>query len=799
MFSSGPRAPTDDDSEEDIVIEREPDDLNDWSNFPSRKNSAASAASPRQPFAAVANPHLYVSGVRVPNALSPAALSPVRTDAAEDTDNSLRSESGERKQTGLLPIPSHLQQCDDGFDQDDLIIYMGSHQNDSICIAILQLFSKLSATDNLEVVLQLFKETSDILNKEFEQRKTNSFSKIVEESKASQLDEKSPATVIYPTSPLMGALRFSISRSPSPNPRARGRSRSVSIGDPSALIESSTLTEIHEALAGFAITSVYRKALHVIEKYVLRLLPLVQKDLEHWTSIRTSPWSYFFQRGPVYFASNFVPGSRTKLSEFSTGDGEVEPHSFFLKLVQMKDREQTVVVPSGIIPWMRYVNFAGQLHVEDKIEFLSLFRSSLEIFLGQIHHEFVTSTKIRTFGGKGKSSWTADRLKNRIVTMTTYLAKYRDNPFERSQEALLPYNESSSLQRGNVLQLLNEVDELAKVASSVPKALDKIRFPFRRPSHFRRYWLFYTVGFIGAGAFTYNLVYGTPGFWSWLLNTIRDSLVEFYKEHVSVPLNNIFQRLFFRRNKSQFDKARKDLRESRESLERMLLKYGQQDLQTNPELAKLLLPENAQERRRYEAQLKERSSRGDMSIVMKRYESEVSQPLWTTVRGELISGVLIQLQKLKVDTEATIVELDMLIDENDLNLQVLAIVPALMLLSPAIYLVRYQVSLRRTASSPGHREMRRCVERMLDRLICKYPAESSGIYEQAEDTGFLLWQCHQLVVTARGQRRRHLISHEDQEQILRDVKRIKALSLDVSQKRAVINKMYCTHRFLRFT
>jgi hypothetical protein len=599
-------------------------------------------------------------------------------------------------------------------------------------------------------------------------------------------------------------MRVSMSRSPSPNPRFRARSTSFSassMASPSATLDARKLALVNEALASFAITSIYRKGLHIIEKFVLKLLPTLQKDIEHWTSIRTTPWAHFFQRGPVYFASNFVPGSRTKLSDFSTGDGEVEPHSYFHKFIRMKDHEKTVVVPSGIIPWMRYVEFAGQLHVEDKVEFLTLFRSSLEVFLGQIHHEFVTASRIRTFGGNNVNSWTTQRLRNRIVSMTNFLRKYRENPFETTIDDLPPFDQTSviEIQDGNVLDLLAEMTQLAEVSSGVPKSLESIRFPFRRPGHFRRYWLVYTVGFVGSTVFIYNLVYGTPGFWSWAVGNVRDLLTDFFKEHVSVPLKNIYQRLFFRRNNTQFEKARKDLQESRESLERMLYNYGLQDLQTNPELAKLLLPENAAEKKRYESQLKDRSVKGDMSIVMKRYENEVANPLWSGVRGELISGVLVQLQKLKIDTEATIVELDLLIEENDLNLQMLAIVPAVMLISPLIYLIQYRVSMRRTASSPGHKEMRRCVERILDRLICKYPADSSKVYESVEDTGFLLWQCHQLLVTARSQRREHLISQEDFEQIQRDVKRLRALNLDVSQKRLMINKMYSTHKFLRYT
>jgi nuclear-control-of-ATPase protein 2 len=229
----------------------------------------------------------------------------------------------------------------------------------------------------------------------------------------------------------------------------------------------------------------------------------------------------------------------------------------------------------------------------------------------------------------------------------------------------------------------------------------------------------------------------------------------------------------------------------------MLYNFGLSDMETNSELSWLLEPQNANEKKKYENILNSRANQLDMSIVMKRYENEISQPIVNLARGELMRSVLIQLQKLKVDTESTIVELDTLIEENDLNLQLLATVPGILLLSPIIFFVHRQIFMRKTAGTETHHKMRKCVGRLQDRLICAYPADASGIFETIEDTGFLLWQCDQIGTYSSSLRRRHMISREDLKQIDRDVRILKSLNLDVAQKRLLINKMYLTHRFLR--
>ncbi|KAL3620285.1 hypothetical protein CASFOL_035197 [Castilleja foliolosa] len=68
-----------------------------------------------------------------------------------------------------------------------------------------------------------------------------------------------------------------------------------------------------------------------------------------------------------------------------------------------------------------------------------------------------------------------------------------------------------------------------------------------------------------------------------------------------------------------------------------------------------------------------------LEIVMARYEKEISHPIQGLMGGELLRGLLIQVQKLKLDTEEAMLELDQILRANEINFAILAALPAFFL------------------------------------------------------------------------------------------------------------------------
>ncbi|KAK8969739.1 hypothetical protein KSP40_PGU021131 [Platanthera guangdongensis] len=80
-----------------------------------------------------------------------------------------------------------------------------------------------------------------------------------------------------------------------------------------------------------------------------------------------------------------------------------------------------------------------------------------------------------------------------------------------------------------------------------------------------------------------------------------------------------------------------------------------------------------------------------MEIVMSRYEKEVMHPLQNLISGELARAMLIQIQKLKLDLETAMLELDQILKANEINFAVLAALPAFFISLILLYLARIWV------------------------------------------------------------------------------------------------------------
>jgi nuclear-control-of-ATPase protein 2 len=57
---------------------------------------------------------------------------------------------------------------------------------------------------------------------------------------------------------------------------------------------------------------------------------------------------------------------------------------------------------------------------------------------------------------------------------------------------------------------------------------------------------------------------------------------------------------------------------------------------------------------------------GDLTPVLKAYEKDMQKPVWGAIRGKLITSLLIQIQKTKVDVEVAMGGIDSLLKSQEL-------------------------------------------------------------------------------------------------------------------------------------
>mmetsp|Transcript_93123 Transcript_93123/g.182471 ORF Transcript_93123/g.182471 Transcript_93123/m.182471 type:complete len:953 (+) Transcript_93123:89-2947(+) len=88
-----------------------------------------------------------------------------------------------------------------------------------------------------------------------------------------------------------------------------------------------------------------------------------------------------------------------------------------------------------------------------------------------------------------------------------------------------------------------------------------------------------------------------------------------------------------------------------------------------------------------------------MAALMTAYERELQAPVQGVLFGNLMTAILIQMQKLKVHTEAAMLTMDQILDSNELTITAMAAMPAFGFLGMALFWLKKWMQPR--AAAPG--------------------------------------------------------------------------------------------------
>lgn len=271
---------------------------------------------------------------------------------------------------------------------------------------------------------------------------------------------------------------------------------------------------------------------------------------------------------------------------------------------------------------------------------------------------------------------------------------------------------------------LNEVQALLGLQKNERRVtLQLVHLPqvVRRPPHWQRHWLKYcgVALVLGVGSrwlYRHSWLSGSTDledWWRWASEALTTS----WRVHVVEPLLAVRDELFrtFRDRPSIV--SLEEFQEDKQSLVRMLEDF-QRDIRR--EVA-------APEARRAGIVLLEEgtAATGDvittgMQYVMDSYEEELKHPIRNLVAGDLARSLLIQVQRLKVDVEAAMLELDQILRANELSITLVAAVPSIitaglllrflsLAVLPAPRNVKHQAAPCRVALAQLGRTLERCV------------------------------------------------------------------------------------------
>ncbi|KAG2334232.1 hypothetical protein Bca52824_005412 [Brassica carinata] len=415
---------------------------------------------------------------------------------------------------------------------------------------------------------------------------------------------------------------------------------------------------------------------------VLSNLHDIQKSLEFWQSRAegsNARKAYFmvFERGPVAFVDESVKLVRKSLGEDSA---------------------------------MQHLCQSSSSHMFDRMRVLMELRSSLASFLAQLYVEL---------DKRGE-----DLLKNPEKSLPSLLAVV-DRLFsnlEGSFSHLHAARESDSSIDGSysmplVFDRLPEINEegsqwtdceLTDAINLVHKNLEKLNSylsvmvsKHRKPRRMTLYWVRYTCGAVGLSVLSiwllrHSSLMGSSDIENWI-HDAKQATVSFFSDHVEQPLLAIRDELLIL--------SEKDTRVSWR-LKKMLRNFCDQATAEK-------VSDNATDQEMLE-------------VVMHRYEKNLCT-LFTTSLVESLSGV----QKLKLDIETAMLELEQILRANEINFAILAALPAFFLSLGMLALLR--TWLKQDSKAQGRGRIARIHRRLLVVEIEKRIMHYQSYIEQGRD------------------------------------------------------------------
>lgn len=403
----------------------------------------------------------------------------------------------------------------------------------------------------------------------------------------------------------------------------------------------------------------------------------IQKNLQFWQtkaegSRGQKVYFMIFERGPRAFVDGIVQLIRNCISE-----------------------------GSGI----QNLYCSASSHIYDRINILTSLRFALATFLAQIYIE------IEKFGDELANDaekslplllLTVDGLFSKLEASIAHLhaPPQSGSSVDRSDSVPLRFEKVSEVMlegsQWTGCEIRDAIDLIYQNLHKLDTYLSMLVSEHRKPRKVTMYWMRYACGIVGISVCSvwllrHSKLTGSHDIEHWIREA-KDSTVSFFSDHVEKPLLSIRDELF-----DTFRKRHKGVMELEEvqlttnSLHRMLLAFSEQTQGQK-------FPENA-------------SDQELLEIMMARYEKELMHPIQNLLGGELVRAILIQIQKLKLDIETALLELDQILRANEINFAVLAALPAFLLSLAILALIR--AWLKQDTRAEGRGRIARLQRRLL--------------------------------------------------------------------------------------
>lgn len=256
-----------------------------------------------------------------------------------------------------------------------------------------------------------------------------------------------------------------------------------------------------------------------------------------------------------------------------------------------------------------------------------------------------------------------DNLATNIALLEAVLSNAEDptadvESFERNVSAFSKDNVWSASASSNPPAILHPGDVSHRLIRLLSTGLPKYVTSFDRelsthgkPSRLVRYWLPATILILSSSTILRILVNRKEEVITWIRDfggTVRD----FWMNWVVEPLRKVVGTIRHDQDSEIAIMSKRSLQGDRESLERMVVDFATAEQGT--------LNETDLQDIRFKIR------EGDLTPVLKAYERDMQKPIMGALRGKLVTALLIQIQKTKVDVEIAMGGIDSLLKSQEL-------------------------------------------------------------------------------------------------------------------------------------
>lgn len=192
---------------------------------------------------------------------------------------------------------------------------------------------------------------------------------------------------------------------------------------------------------------------------------------------------------------------------------------------------------------------------------------------------------------------------------------------------------------------------------------------YGRPSRLVRYWLPATALLLSSTTILRVFVNRKAEIIAWIRdlgNTTRD----FWLNWVVEPTKKVIGTIRHDKESEVAIMSKESLKGDRDSLERMVVDFAVDKPQASMGESSLSDTQISE--------IKAKVKEGDLTPVLRAYESDLRRPFIGTIRGDLIRTLLIQVQKTKVDVEVALSGIDALLKSQELVFGFVGLTPGVL-------------------------------------------------------------------------------------------------------------------------